>query len=68
MRPRITKQVREGWDGTIRPLITCILENGDEFCIECRNPDWPDPETCPCEGCVATRAAWKAIAWIDSRI
>ena len=68
MKPRLTKEVREGWDEYIRPLITCILENGEESVFECRGGDDADFATCQCEGCTASRAAWKTIAWIDARI
>ena len=68
MKPRTTKLVREGWDEHIRPMIACILENGDEAVFECRDPMSKSAEVCKCDGCKAIRAAWAAVAWIDARI
>jgi len=78
-KPRLTKDVREGWDG-IRAFITCELEAAQASQWECRehyrrmaeegtsDVALPDGDTCPCEGCTARRQAWKAVAWIDARI
>lgn len=80
-KPRLTKDVRDGWNSHIYPMITCILENGEESVFECKekyrlvvesgdpNAESPDDiDHCKCEGCVATRKAWKAIEWINARI
>jgi hypothetical protein len=69
-KPRRTREVIEGWE-EIRALITCLLENGQESQFECAHRSEeaePDSGACQCEGCKASRAAWKAIAWIDARL
>lgn len=72
MKPRITKAVRDGWN-EIHSMITCILENGDESQFECRNRGSVEGrdtglDACQCEGCIATRNAWAAVAWINARL
>ncbi len=66
--PRKTQQVRKGWDG-IRSIMTCILNNGNEAVIECRNQNEDQGVgVCICEGCENARSMRAAIDWIDARI
>jgi len=63
------KQVRQGWHSYMRPMMARIIDDGEDPVFECRVPDPNnDPYACQCEGCIATRAAWQAIDWIDEHI
>lgn len=63
---RLSKAVKAGWNECIRPLITCILENGDESQFKCVNRN-QDVDNCKCDGCEATRLAWLFVQWADSK-